>query len=146
MFQSNPSCRWAPTRNNYIRKMSFLFSIFSFLSNLNCGFHSFSLSFLPLFTVLFCCISACLACVHIIPSSSFVVPCHSFLQCIVCLHPPSPFSFYLTSFQPKPQNASVLVKIPTCEGNREESKRGVDNVIVVLDGTSGGRWERRTVV
>lgn len=93
MFQSNSSCGWALNRNNYTRKMSFhpLFvhlSVFRCLSILHHGFHSLLLSVIFCLHVLFLFCMLPLLCFHIIPSSSFVVLCHSFLQCFVSTQPP----------------------------------------------------------
>lgn len=132
-YQSNPSRGWALTRNNCTRKISFS-SVFLHPS----AFNSFSiyprpwlsLSFLlsPIFchffspccpVFLFCPLS--LLCFHIIPSSSFVVVCHSFLLCIVSLQPPLLAAFIsppLHASQEMPQSSFRYLLVKRTGRNR----------------------------
>lgn len=130
MFQSNPSCGRA--RNNYTRKMSFsspfspsvFNSVFISPPPWRSTLFSFLSYFLPLLFALLSCFFS-LLCLRIVPSSSFVVLCHSFPQCIVSLQLPLLAAFKSPPLHPRCKMlqssfGDLLVKQAEGNGSREE--------------------------
>lgn len=139
-------CKEQLQKKNVFLLNFFHFSLFliQFLSNLDHVFYTlfFSLLFAAtsihhLVLFLFCILP--LLCFHIIPSSSFVVLCHSFLHGIVCLQPPYLLAALISPpLYPNYEMFQSWFRCLLVKKRRWGWKKRGDNVIVVLDGVGNG--------